>query len=173
MPTITNATGPLTLAGLHSTDEVVPSTIPVDLATDTYRTMLRVVVPVAAGDLLDISGWARVTNDVGRNRGDAGYTVGVGWHLWMYDASDGLGSAGLWTRISPLCGDNVSRDRHHMPLAIDTLYTVPADWPAEHLMVVVLRADAHSTAWKSGDTLTVDRDYGQLTARRWTPPAAA
>jgi hypothetical protein len=162
----------LTPAGIYATDEVVPTTIPIDLATDTYRTMLRVVVPVAAGDLLDISGWARVTNDTGRNRGDAGYTVGVGYHLWMYDVDDGPVSAGDWLRISPLCGDNVTRDRHHMPLAISTTYTVPADWPEGHRMVVVLRADAHSTAWIAGDTLTVDRDYGQLTVRRWAAPPA-
>jgi hypothetical protein len=173
MTTITNVPGPLTLAGLHSTDEVVAKTLPVDLPTDTYRTMLRVVVPVASGDLLDISGWARVTNDTGVSRGTTGYTVGVGYHLWMYDVDAGPVSAGDWLRISPLCGDNVPRDRHHMPLAISTVYTVPADWPEGHRMVVALRADAHSTAWVSGDTLTVDREYGHLTARRWTPPAAA
>jgi hypothetical protein len=141
MTTITNVPGPLTLAGIHSTDEVVAKTLPVDLPTDTYRTMLRVVVPVTAGDILDVEGWARVTNDTGVSRGVAGYTVGVGYHLWMYDVDNGPVSA--------------------------------ADWPEGHRMVVVLRADAHSTAWVAGDTLTVDRDYGQLTARRWTPPAAA
>ncbi|GFH36642.1 hypothetical protein [Streptomyces pacificus] len=31
-----------------------------------------------------------------------------------------------------------------------------------------VRADAHSTAWVSGDTLTVDAGYGRLTVRRWT-----
>jgi hypothetical protein len=162
----------LTLAGLYATDEVVAASIPVDLPTDTYRTMLRAVVPVVAGDVLDVDAWARVTNDTGRDRGDAGYTVGVGWHVWAYDVDDGQGAAGPWTRISPLCGDNVPRDRHHMPLHISTVYAVPADWPAGHRITVVLRADAHSTAWVSGDTLTVDREYGHLTVRRWVAPPA-
>ena len=166
-PMITDAAGPLVLAGLHATDEVTASTLPVDLPTDTYRTMLRVVVPVDAGDLLDVAAWARVTNDTGRDRGEDGYTVGVGYHLWCYDVDAPEGSSGPWTRISPWCGDNVTRARHHMPLAIDCVYRVPGDWPAGHRMVVVLRADAHSTAWVAGDTLTVDQAYGHLTVRRW------
>ncbi|HET6635231.1 MAG TPA: hypothetical protein VFH77_09390, partial [Streptomyces sp.] len=156
-----------TPAGLYATDEVTASTLPVDLVTDTYRTMLRTVVPVDAGDLLDIAAWARVTNDTGRDRGDPGYTVGVGWHLWAYDVDTQAASSGEWWRIAPWCGDNVTRDRHHMPLAIDTVYRVPADWPAGHRIVVVLRADAHSTAAVDGDELTVDREYGHLTVRRW------
>jgi hypothetical protein len=157
----------LRLAALHATDEVTASTLPVDLPVDTWRTMLRLVVPVDAGDVLDVHGWARVTNDTGRDRGEPGYTVGVGYHLWAYDADSGQGTAGPWWRISPLKGDNVTRARHHMPLDISTVYQVPADWPAGHRIVVVLRADAHSTAWVKGDTLTVDQSYGHLTVRRW------
>ncbi|GFH34281.1 hypothetical protein [Streptomyces pacificus] len=155
------STGGLSLAGLHSTTEVVASSLPVDLVTTTWRTMLRLVVPVAAGDVLDVDARARVTSDVG-------YTVGVGWHLWAYDVDDGQGSAGPWWRIGTSCGDNVPPDRHHMPLAITDVYQVPQDWPAGHRIVIVLRADAHSTAWVSGDTLTVDAGYGRLTVRRWT-----
>jgi hypothetical protein len=147
--------------GLFATDEVIAATLPVDLASDTYRTMLRVVVPAAAGDLLDVDARARVTNDVG-------YTVGIGYHLWAYDADSGQGTAGPWWRIGSLNGDNVFSPRHHMPLHTSTVYQVPADWPAGHRIVVVLRADAHSTAWKAGDTITVDQLYGQLTVRRWT-----
>lgn len=161
----------LTLASLHAPDEVVAATLPVDLATDTWRTMLRLIVPAAAGDLLDAHGWARVTNDTGVDRGEPGYTVGVGYHLWAYDCDSGFGAAGPWWKISPSCGDNVTRARHHMPLAISTVYEVPADWPDGHRIVVVLRADAHSTAWVAGDTLTVDQEYGQMTVRRWTVPA--
>jgi hypothetical protein len=168
MTTITNAPGPLALDGLYATDEVPASTLPIGLSSGLgYRTLLRAVIPVTAGDILDITGRARVTNDT-----SPGYTVGVGYHLWMYDASDGLGSAGIWSRISPLCGDNVTRDRHHMPLLTDTVYTVPADWPEGHRMVIVLRGDAMSTK-ADGQSITVDRDYGQLTVRRWTPPTAA
>lgn len=150
------ATGSLALGALETT------AIPVDLPTTTYQTLYRVVLgPVEPGDILDVTGEARVTNDVG-------YTIGVGWHLWMYDYSDPLRSAGLWWRISQLMGDNVDPTRHHMPLHISTLYQMPADWPAGHRPVVVMRADAHSTAWQSGDTLTVDAGYGQLIVRHWT-----
>jgi len=74
----------------------------------------------------------------------------------------------VWTRISSYCGDNVDHDRHHMPLLVDTVYTVPADWPDGHRMTVVLRGDAHSTA-ADGQYLTVDQLYGQLTVRRYRP----
>lgn len=94
----------------------------------------------------------------------------------MYDVDNGLGANGLWTRISSFCGDNVDVTRHHMPLLVDTLYTVPADWPVDpdtgksHRMVIALRADAHSTA-ADGQYLTVDPEYGQLTVRRYKPAA--
>jgi hypothetical protein len=169
--------GVLALAGLYANEEVTASTVPVDLATATWRTVMRVVVPVAAGDVLDVEARARVTNDVGVDRGDAGYTIGVGAHLWTYDCDPDPGPDGTvppvsgrpWTKIAPSWGDNVSRDRHHLPIGLGAFWTVPADWPAGHRIVVVLRVDAHSTAWKSGDTLTVDADYGQLIVRRWTP----
>jgi hypothetical protein len=156
----------LTVAGLYATNEVPAKTLPIGTGPGQgYRTLLRVVVPVAAGDVLDIVGRARVTNDT-----SPAYTVGVGYHLWMYDADDGLGSGGPWTQISSLCGDNVDHTRHHMPLLTDTVYTVPADWPAGHRMTIVLRGDAMSTA-ADGQSITVDQAYGQLTVRRYQPAA--
>jgi hypothetical protein len=160
---IVQSTPEQVLTSIHSTDEVVPSTIPVDLSSNTPRTMLRIVVPVATGDLLDVDARARVTNDVG-------YVIGVGYHLWAYDVDSGQGSSGPWWRIGPLNGDNVEPKRHHMPLHTSTVYRVPEDWPPGHRITVVLRADAHSTAWQAGDTITVDRAYGVLTVRRWTTP---
>jgi hypothetical protein len=152
------------LLGLHATDEVPATKLKVQPAAGlAYATLLRLVVPVAAGDVLDIGGRARVTNDT-----NPGYTIGVGYHLWQYDVDNGLGSAGAWTRISSYCGDNVDRTRHHMPLLVDTVYTVPADWPDGHRMTIVLRGDAHSTA-ADGQYLTVDPEYGQLTIRRYQP----
>lgn len=164
MPTILARPG-YAPTGIWSTDEVVPSTLKVDLSSSTYATMLRLIVPVAGGDLVDVHGWARVTNDLS-------YVVGVGYHLWAYDVDDGLGSKGTWTRISPYKGDNVDTKRHHLPIDVSCAYQVPADWPDGHRMTVVLRADAHSTAWRDGDTLTVDRLYGSLVVRRWSPIAA-
>ncbi|WP_330172939.1 hypothetical protein OG875_04670 [Streptomyces sp. NBC_01498] len=162
------STDGLALAAEWGTDEVTASTLPVDLSTSTYRTVSRLIIPAAAGDVLSVNARARVTNDTGRNRGEPGYTVGVGYHLWAYDCDSGQGTAGPWTRISSYNGDNVSRDRHHMPLHITTTWRVPATWPDGHRIVVVLRADAHSTAWRSGDILTVDQEYGHLAVRRWT-----
>lgn len=162
---ITTAEG-CTLAGLYATDEVPAKTLPIGTGPGQgYRTLLRAIVPVAPGDVLVVTGRARVTNDT-----NPGYTVGVGYHLWQYDCDNGLGSSGTWTQISTSCGDNVTRDRHHMPLLTDTVYTVPADWPAGHRMVVVLRGDAMSTA-ADGQSITVDQAYGQLTVRRYTPAA--
>ncbi|MFF1547166.1 hypothetical protein [Streptomyces sp. NPDC058291] len=158
------ASGAMALGALETT------AILVDLSSSSYRTLYRVVMgPVEPGDALDIDADARVTNDLG-------YNVGVAWHLWIYDYSNPLKTNGPWTRISAFSGENVTPDMHHMAMHISTLYRMPADWPSGHRPVVVMRADAHSTAWQSGDTLTVDAGYGQLTVRHWTaaavPPAA-
>ncbi|MFJ7963121.1 hypothetical protein [Streptomyces sp. NPDC096324] len=157
------STAALILAGLHATTEVPAKTLPIGLGPGLgYRTLLRVVVPVSAGDVLDVSARARVTNDTAPS-----YTVGVGYHLWQYDVDDPPVTADDWTQISSLCGDNVSHDRHHMPLLTDTVYTVPADWPTGHRMTIALRGDAMSTA-ADGQSITVDQAYGQLTVRRYT-----
>lgn len=155
------AAGSLALGQLETTD------IPVDLSTTSYRILYRVVMGgVEPGDTLDIDADARVTNDLG-------YNIGVGWHLWMYDYNNPLKTNGPWWRISALSGENVTANMHHMPLHLSTLFTMPADWPSGHRPVIVFRADAHSTAWQSGDTLTVDAGYGQLIVRRWATPAPA
>ncbi|WP_405413943.1 hypothetical protein [Streptomyces rubiginosohelvolus] len=153
-----------------ASDQLVTAAIPVDLRSDTYKLLYRVVTgPLSPGDRLDISADARVTNDVGVPGGTR-YTIGVGSHLWAYSYTDPARSSGPWWRISHLMGDNVDPTRHHMPLHISCVYTVPDDWPPGHRMVICLRADAHSTAWaKNGgdDTLTVDTGYGQLVVRPW------
>lgn len=166
--TITNLTAS-TLAGFHTTNEPVPTTLRVDLSTATWATIMRVVVPVQAGDLLDVDGWFKVTNDLG-------YNVGVGAHLWMYDVDDGAPSPRpeeTWCRLDPEAGSvgmNVTPNLHHLTLPVAVPYLVPADWPEGHRIVIVLRADAHSTAWKPGHTLTVDQ-VGRLTVRRYVPAA--
>ena len=150
---------PLLLGALET------NAIPVDLPSNTYRTLYRVVLGgVEPGDYLDVDADARVTNN-------CGYNIGVGWHLWMYSYTNPLKTQGPWWRISAFSGENVTPDMHHIPLHISTLYRMPADWPSGHRPVIVLRADAHSTAWQPGDTLDVDAGYGQLIVRRYTAPS--
>ncbi|MFI0484894.1 hypothetical protein [Actinomadura sp. 9N215] len=143
-------------------DGVVTGAIPVDLSANTPVRVMRVVVPVAAGDFLDITAEARVTND-------CGYTIGVGWRLQWYDVDDGVPWPHVtpWPQIGTPSGDNVPASRHHMPLTLTRAYQVPANWPVDHRMVINLMVDAHSTAWEAGDSLTVDA-YGQMVVRRWS-----
>jgi hypothetical protein len=166
------ATGTVSLVGIWTTREVVaiPGDLPVGgTSGNQMRTMARIVVPVDAGDVLDISGRQRVTNDIGPSK----YTVGVGYWFDVYDMDDGMSGADrVWTRIGSLNGQNVDRSIvHHLPLHLEDVWVVPADWPVGHRAVVCFRADAHSTAWNAnggGDRITVD-DYGVLTVRRWAP----
>ena len=153
-------------AWLGFTDEVCPSFIPIGTAPGGYVTMLRLVCPPCVpGDILDVSGFARITDDAALPR----YTVGVGYHGWAYDADDGVTPVRnkVWTLISPTCGDNVTPDRHHMPLVYCFAWQVPATWPSGHRPVIVARADAESTAVRSGDRLTVDKSSGELKAVLW------
>ncbi|HZX39510.1 MAG TPA: hypothetical protein VFF37_14475 [Streptomyces sp.] len=170
---INHATGPLTHVGTWTTQEVVAlaGDLPVGgVSGEQIRTLARMVIPVEAGDFLEIDGWQRVTNDIGPVK----YTSGAGFFAEVYDMDDGASSTDrVWLRVSSLNGQNVDRSIvHHLPLTLSGAnWTVPADWPAGHRAVVCFRADAHSTAWNAnggGDKVTVD-DYGVLTVRRWKP----
>ena len=174
-------TGDLVLKGEYSNDTITPGvTLPVDGVTDTERTVVTRVLPVDPGDVLDIDVRSRVTNDTGKSRSQAGYTVGVGARLYVYDHDPEPGPDGTvptasereWTKIGPSWGDNVSRDRHHLPIHITAHWQVPADWPVGHRIVVVLRLDAHSTAAVAGDVLPVDPGYTLLKVSRKGLPAA-
>lgn len=169
------ATGRLEHVGTWTTQEVtaLPGDLPVGgVAGGQIRTLARMIIPVDAGDFLEIDGWQRVTNDIGPVR----YTTGVGYWVEVYDVDDGLTTADpdrVWLRVSSLNGQNVDRSIvHHLPLTLSGAnWTVPADWPPGHRAVVCFRADAHSTGWDDnggGDKITVD-DYGVLTVRRWRP----
>lgn len=177
--TIISRTGHMPMVGYESTAEVVPSSLVIDLPTTTWRTIMRVVVPCAAGDLLDVDAWFKVTNDtLGR------YTVGVGAHLWAYDVDDGLGAARTeadWWRLTPGAGSpgmNVTRDMHHLTMAFGEGHVVRDDWPEGHRIVIALRADAHSTQWdkdgngRADDSLVVE-PCGRLRVRRYTPTPEA
>lgn len=152
-------------------ETLMTAAIPVDLSSNTPKPLYRKVTgPLSPGDLLDISGDARVTNNCGYPSGTR-YTIGVGWHLWRYTYVGAGASAGPWTRIGHLMGANVTPDTHHLDLHINRLYVVPADWTPGDRMAVILQADAHSTAWEANggdDTLDVDAGYGQLIVRPWT-----
>ena len=104
-------------------------------AGDGFTDMLTTDVDVNPGDTLDVSSYFRVTNDLVK-------TVGVGAHLWAFNA-DQPGSTPF--RISPSTGDNVDPARHHMPIVLQTVYVVPDDWPPGDAMTIVFKADAHST----------------------------
>jgi hypothetical protein len=163
--TMTTTEG-MTLVAEYSTDETTATTLPITpWAGGAVRTVARVIVPVQAGDVLDCDARARVTNGASEPR----YTVGVSSSLWMYDCDSELASAGPWVQIDTSTGDNVDAPRHHMPLLTTAVYTVPADWPDGHRMVIALRSDAASTQARTGDALTVD-PLTRLTVRRWTAP---
>lgn len=132
-----------------------------------YRTVIRVPVPgVLPGDTLHVDARWRCTNDLT-------YNVGVGCHLWAYDDSVPYDSTtNSWWRIGPWTGDNVDRQRHHMPMYLSTDYQVPDDWSPGHSFMVLVRADAmsDSSAREPGDVLSIDEGYGHISVERWTFP---
>lgn len=167
-----NMLGPIS----YGTDENValPGDLPVDGVSNTFRWIYRKVVPCQPGDVFRVHAEARVTNDLGRLAGQTRYTVGIGWSLWYYDVDDNTGTpaAERTYQIGSPMGDNVTVDRHHMPLYITRRFKAPAGWPEGHRIVFILRADAHSTAWQvnaDNDKVTVD-DYGSMDILRWTSP---
>ncbi|NND03519.1 MAG: hypothetical protein HKN91_12105 [Acidimicrobiia bacterium] len=136
----------------HSNEVLIDELAVTDWAGDGFEVVLNAPIPVSSGDTLDVSGYFRVTNDLGVN-------VGVAGHLWAYDLD---GDRATQWRIGPATGDNVDGARHHMPITLDTVYTVPADWPEGHRMMVAMKADAHSTA--TNGFVTVDGN-GNLIVR--------
>jgi hypothetical protein len=174
-PNLNFASGPLDLVGIWSTREVTALSggLPVGgVSGEQIRTLARIVVPVEPGDVLDMSGRQRVTNNIGPSR----YTVGIGYWFDAYDMDDGLSSAErTWTRVGSLNGQNVDRSIvHHLAVHLEDIWQVPTSWPEGHRAVLCFRADAHSTAWAAnggGDRIDVD-DYGVLTARRYQPATA-
>lgn len=148
-------------------NELETLSIPIDLPTTTGKRLLRVVLPATlAGDVLDISFKFGVTNN-------AGYTVGVGAHIWYYGYADPDGWANRVQINDMLTGQNVDTTLvHHLPMNVSFSWRVPAGWD-QGRMVLALVVDAHSTAWKPGDTLKVESGYAQLRVHRWTNPPVA
>lgn len=164
------------IATYTSTTLVTTTGIPIDQATTTPRILYRAVPgTLAAGQVLDISSQARVTNNAGYPNGTR-YVVGVGWYVkaYLYNNPPWSGGPAAWN-VSPMCGENVSPvDMHHMPLFADALYTVPAEYDGQRL-AFALYADAHSTSYDlngGSDTLDVDAGYGQIIIRHYAPREA-
>jgi len=166
------------LVGLYSDTTLMATTIPVDGTPNTPVRVMRVVVPVLAGDVLDITSEVRLTNDLK-------YTVGVGSRLWWYDYDDGVPWPHVqpWTEIPTPTGDNVSPlpHRHHIPVTLTRVYQVPADWPAPitegeyigpHRMVINMMVDAHWGNYVAGDKLSIDTYGMQMVVRRWSSTPA-
>lgn len=150
-------------------DTPVASSLPLDLDVNTYRTLFRVALPVAAGDVLDIYADAKVTNDTG-------IVTGIGYHLWMYNASapSGVTRNATWREIPTSLGENVIPAVHHLVLNIGRMFIVPDDWYPGHSIGIALRADAHSTGWATnggGQAITVD-PCGIVKVRQWRAEAA-
>lgn len=137
--------------------------IPVDLSTGTAVTFGRIVTnTLHAGDLLDVEAWARVTNDVG-------YTVGIGYYMKGYEYT-APGVVNPYFAIESMNGENVTPNgqTHHLPIHWSGLWEVPAEWDGKRI-VLNFRADAHSSAWQEGDTITVDQGYGRFTVDHLVP----
>lgn len=162
-PTIYNVENPV-LLGTYYTDQVWATKLEVnDGDPDLYATMLRTVVPVDAGDYLQVHAFGRWTNDIG-------LTTGIGWHVWLYDADAGeQATPNVWRLISPLNGENIlpNGSMHHMPGQTFCMYHIPESWPEGHRAVVVFRASAHRTTnLVPVQYITVDKQYGALKIER-------
>lgn len=156
-----NSTG-RTLKDFWSSTRILPSKLPLDLSPSTWINIINCVVglpdQIKAGDQMVVRAWCRYTNDTGIG-------AGVGCHIWYYDYNVPVEDR-VWYRVVPSCGDNVEPKRHHLPLSIEVDFELPADWPEGHRVVVVLRADAHSSIAQPGMALSVE--YGLLHIDRWS-----
>lgn len=162
--------------GLHVTRKVRVASVPVVLTSSTFRNALIKTVRCNPGEVLDIYADLKVTNDAGRwTETGKRYTVGVGYHLWSYDATITPADARLatWAVIGDTTGQNCTVDMHHMQLNIGRTLLIPDTWQPGNAVGIVLRVAAMSTRWADnsptgGDTLTVDPD-GTLKVTRWAP----
>lgn len=163
--------GALTLSSAHTSTDRVTESVPIGSTSGNQKRVLYwLILPVAAGQILRVQARARITNDVDATRR---YTVGFGFWNDSYDVDDGVPYASkTWTRIGPLYGDNVTKDRHHMPCDVFDDYEIPAGWVAGHRIRIAMRGDAASTSTSrvDGDTLDVD-DYGRISVWVYDPPA--
>jgi hypothetical protein len=166
---ITTGTRPHTIAGYA--DKPLTTGIPIDLSSGTPRTVFAVTVgPVNPGDMVRVISDANVTNDTGvtlvggvRKVTGTRYKVGVSYHI-AYSAVGGTP-----VRAGTSVGENCTVETHHLVLNIARMFKVPATWTPGAEMVVMMRVDAHSSAWKAngGKELLRVEPYGAILFDVW------
>lgn len=159
-PPIVTPPGHRPIARIASPD-VLQASVPVRATSGTLRTLLQVTLPdVDPGDTVVVTGRSVLTND-------AGYTVGLGGEIRMWDATQTY--TVTWEKINPYVSDNVQTARHHIPILTTAEWSVPSTWVPGTPMTVALLVSAFSDSSlrQSADTLIVEDGYGLLQAERW------
>jgi hypothetical protein len=169
---VTTGTRPHAIAGYA--DKPLTTGIPIDLSSGTPRTVFAVTVgPVNPGDMVRVISDANVTNNTGRDpktKAITGtqYNVGVSYHI----AYSTVGGTPIRTGTS--MGENCHYSiTHHLVLNIARMFKVPADWQPGAEMVVMMRVDAHSSAWakNGGKELLRVEPYGAILFDVWQEQA--
>ena len=154
--TIISTTPTQVPAGLVHDDEVTATTLPVSTVSGSnFKTLLRVVTPAEPGDILDITGRARVTCELA-------YTCGVGYY--PVDVRRRRRRSLRRIRCGPRSGRTTATTSGNRPpqtgttcpCTSRTVYKVPATWPDRPPHDRRFRADAHSTAAVAGQAINVD-----------------
>jgi hypothetical protein len=166
---VTTGTRPHHIAGYA--DKPLTTGIPIDLSSGTPRTVFAANIgPVNPGDMVRVISDANVTNDTGvtlvngvRKVTGTRYKVGVSYHI-AYSTTGGTP-----TRAGTSVGENCTVETHHLVLNVARMMKVPADWTPGAEMVVMMRVDAHSSAWKAngGKELLRVEPYGAILFDVW------
>jgi hypothetical protein len=171
---VTTANRPHAVAGYA--EKPLTTGIPIDLSSNTHKTVHAVNVgPVNPGDMVRVISDANVTNDTGvtlvngvRKVTGERYTVGVGYHL--ASCTDPCVTP---VRVGTPLGENCPVIVHHCVANIARMFKVPANWTPGAEMVVMMRVDAHSSAWKAngGKELLRVEPYGAILFDVWQEQA--
>jgi hypothetical protein len=167
---VTTGTRPHAIAGYA--DKPLTTGIPIDLSSGTPRTVFATNIgPVNPDDRVRVISDANVTNDTGvtlvngvRKVTGTRYTVGVSYHIAYSTVS------GAPTRAGTSMGENCPVIVHHCVVGgIPRMFKVPADWTPGTEMVVMMRVDAHSSAWakNGGKELLRVEPYGAILFDVW------
>lgn len=147
-------------------------------APGTFITVRLFTMFVAEGDTLLITGELNLTNNTGRDAdqdmipGYEAFGAGIATSLWIYDANAPAAERpATWLRLGTN-GENCTVEGHHIAQGLQRPYQVPAGWDPTHQMGIVLRVDAHSTAYKANPVpgYFIVEKHGTLHVEHW--PAA-